>query len=217
MGEADNGERKETNPEKSYAIIMVKPHALDEVAEPVILDMFNGGMEKYLRDLKLSDKTRDVLMNTHVVTHFYRNLRDERYQPVLDIFYAKEKNTRQLPIILDQYTGDCMFMIVSSPQSEEELYEGLQELKGKETLLDENGGVVREGKGIRGVLIPPRQVLDLNHLSDDDIRRITRNVIHIADKPSETSAAVQMLLSPIELENLRVFHPQLVSSLPENE
>lgn len=196
----ENKERLESR--ETYALVMVKPHAMREAAETVITDLFDGGYKKHLPFLNLSEETEKVLADVRVLGSFYRDLRDERYSRVLDILYEKEKDKPQQKIIKDEYTGPCMFLILSSSLGADVCYRGLQTLKGKEKLLDDDGRVVAEGRGVRGAMIPPRKALDLTNLSEADIRTITKNVIHVADREEEAAKVIRVLLPPTEVGRL---------------
>lgn len=187
---------------ETYALVMVKPHAMGEAAGTVITDLFDGGYEKHLPFLNLSENTKKVLADVKLLGTVYRDLRDERYKRVLDILYEKEEGKPRLPIIKDEYTGPCQFLILSSSFSTDVFYDGLQELKGKERLLDEKGNVVNSGSGVRGAMIMPRKMLDLNNLSEADIRVIASNVIHITDQENETAKVIRVLLPPAEVDRL---------------
>lgn len=187
---------------ETYALVMVKPHAMKEAAGTVITELFDGGYEKHLPFLNISEETKNVLADVRVLGSIYRDLRDERYLRVLDILYEKEKGKPQQPVIKEEYTGPCLFLILSSSLSADVCYKGLQDLKGKERLLDEEGNVIKSGTGIRGVMIRPRKMLDLANLSEEDIRVITKNVVHVADREDETARVIRVLLPPAEVDRL---------------
>lgn len=198
--------------ESSFALMMVKPHASKEVATPVILD-FLEDPERYSSILNLDIRTTQILKDVKVVTHFDRDLKDERYTNVLNIFYDSEKNKPHYPIIVNQYTGPSTFILLSSNYDIKTFYSALQELKGKETLLSECGQVAQEGKGIRGVLINPRKTLDLNKLTEADIRTIVKNVVHIADEPTQVARALRTLINPNQIAETENKIPDLVNFL----
>ncbi|MEL7666322.1 MAG: hypothetical protein AAGU06_02740 [Candidatus Shapirobacteria bacterium] len=186
---------------RSFALIMVKPHAVKEASDVVVLDLFDGNCEKYASDMNLDKEILKCLHDTKVVTHFYRHLEDPKYRPVLEFLYHKENDKEYYPIVIEQYAGDCMFILLSSPMKDNDFYCQLQKLKGEEK-LDDNGKVVQEGIGIRRVLILPRQAFDLDSLSESEMRIITNNVIHVPDSPQESARAIRMLLHPKEIDTL---------------
>jgi hypothetical protein len=188
--------------QQTYALIMIKPHAIKEVSDSVILDMFDGNYKKYTPDMNLEPSAANSLKSVTLVTHFYRRLDDPRYRPVLDFLYQKENGKKHHSIILEEYAGPCVFMLVSSSMEAEEFYDGLQKLKGKERLVDREKKIIQKGTGIRSVLIMPRQSLDLDNLSDNEIRTITKNVIHVPDTQQESAKAIRILMPPSEIDNL---------------
>lgn len=211
-------ENKELGSNKiTYSIVMVKPHALEEFSDIVIKDIFDGGTDKHLANLNLGPEAEKSLRSSKLITTFYRDLRDENNKKVLETFYAKESGKPQHQIIMDEYTGPCMFLLLSSNLDAEEYFKGMQKLKGRENLVDSQGKLVVEGSGIRGVLIKPRQMLDLNNLSDDDIRTITRNVVHVADTEADVAKALRMLMRVNELDELQKKNPALKTFIDKND
>lgn len=196
-------ESKETIADRtSYAIVMVKPHAMREVSDRLLLEIFDGGIKKHKPYLEMRPEQEEVLGDTRVFAHFYRDLSDPRYHQVLETFYGNDKGKRQYPIIEREYTGECMFMVVSSSYPVDEFYRQLQIFKGKENLLTENGEVLQKGRGVRGLFITPRESFDMDNLTDDNIVTITRNVIHVADEVGEAARAIRQLLTANEVKKL---------------
>ncbi|HOX96632.1 MAG TPA: hypothetical protein PLI45_04620 [Candidatus Woesebacteria bacterium] len=212
-----SAEKKEALGEReTYALVMVKPHAMRESVDTVIMDLFSGGFEKHLPYLKLSEETKRVLVDLKVLSSEYRDLRDERYSRILDILYQKEEGKPQHSIIKEEYTGPCLFIILSSSLTADVCYGGLQALKGKEQLLNDFGEIIDEGNGIRGVMIQPRKMMDLDHLNEADIKIITQNVVHVADRENEAASVIRILLSPTEVERLGTLAPGFKKFMNKN-
>ena len=79
---------------------------------------------------------------------------------------------------MKEYAGPCAF-IASGSMEADGFYEGMQILKGKGKLLDKEN-IVRK-TGIRGVLIVPRQFMDMDKLDDNEIRITVKPTIHVPD------------------------------------
>jgi len=201
MGAETSKNHEVLDDHKTYILIMIKPNAIEETSDSVILDMFSGNCEKYIQHMDLEEAAINSLRSVKLVTYFYRRLDDPRYRPVLDFLYQKENGKKHHSVIMKEYAGPCAFIIASSSMEAEQFYEGMQILKGKGKLLDKEN-IVRKGTGIRGVLIVPRQFMDMDKLDDNEIRITVRNTIHVPDSQQESAKAIRMLLSSSEIDSL---------------
>jgi len=192
----------------TYGLIMIKPHAFQEVADVVIGEMFSG--ESWTKDriasLRLTPETKTEIFEERRLTvckKIIRTLDLEKHLELMKIFYGRDQDSKHWPALLDLYKGEIAFLTIHYDGSEENLRKILKELKGEDPFQEDE----TSGTGLRGVLLTPKKRVDLGKLetlSDDEYKKavpqVINNAIHVTDGPHETAMALKLLLSEQEID-----------------
>jgi hypothetical protein len=185
-----------------HGLIMVKPHAVGAILDPVIYEMLNSNKTSSL--LPEDDPLRGMINNLEMGTPAIRDLKTIKYgEALLDLFYGDKLTRRYYPMIREFYLGRVVFLPFIFYGDRVEYTESLHAMKGTTETFDSDGLQLNCARGIRGALGVPYQFVSNGEAEDFDdmsyryhFEPVVNNFVHICDKPGEVEAATRVLASP---------------------
>lgn len=179
---------------KTSGFLMIKPHSLGDTTYQIILDILQN--ESY-ELLNLSAEELELVRRLHLKQVIYRDLRDPRYEQVLHELYGESKDEKFYRPIVDEYTGEVIFVTFDFDGDYADMFKALKILKGKYRYDDAS-----KSYGVRGILTRPSKYFsqdELNQMTGDDyvnaIQSIVRNYIHTPESVNEVDAVFRNILS----------------------
>lgn len=180
-------------------LIMVKPHAVEQVLDPVIGAVLGGsdGLGLLSPSDPLSSMIKDIELRAPVI----RDLRIMDYgESLLTLFYDDKSDRRYYPMIREKYLGKVVFLPFFFHGSDEKYNELLSAIKGTAETYGATGSVVTEAIGIRGALGQPYQFFTNEEASDLDdasyrqyFEPVVDNYIHVCDSTQEVEIALKTI------------------------
>lgn len=200
---------------KSFALVMIKPHAVEERLEIIIEKIFREKTDKYTRYMHLDEITIQNFRKIHPVKLFYRSLLKSKYRPIFEIFYKEDIGTKYYPAMIKEYSkGLACFLLLISELETHQLLKTLKEVKGWEQIIDyDKNTIFRQGKGLRGILRTPVPKISMENPSEEEIKMIISNVIHTPDDDNQTIEASKILLNNKELKEIGSRFPKFLKFL----
>ncbi len=179
------------------SLIMIKPHALDETLDPLIVETLHGN---YPHDLLVADDPlHGRISEIQLLSPIIRDLRSVPYgRKILEIFYANKSDRRYYPMIMREYLGRVAFIpFVYRTEDPSVLFENI---KGSTETFDMDGEIVDRQLGIRGMTCKPYQFVsgeDSAGLNNQEFEElflpVVNNAIHVSDIHGQTQAVMRIL------------------------
>jgi hypothetical protein len=187
-----------TGKERHAGIVMVKPHAFEQVLAPVVADILDGG--ETAKRLSTDDPLRSFLGRIETRAPVIRDLRSCNVgTSLLNVFYEDKRERRYFPLILERYVGRVAFLPYIFHGNTEELPQLYDAMKGSAETFDTKGHAVSQATGVRGLLSEPYLAVDSSALLLDDTAYRERcspmidNVFHVCDTQQQNEQALQLL------------------------
>ena len=203
------------NREQHTGVVMVKPHAFEQILTPVVADILDGG--ETAKRLSAGDPLRSFLGRIETRPPVIRDLRICSVgESLLKVFYEDKHSRRYFPLIMERYLGKVAFLPYTFHGNTEELPQLYDAMKGSAETFNTEGHTVSQARGVRGLLSEAYLAIDNAALLLDDEAYRNRclpmidNVFHVCDT-SEQIVTVMRLLSikltpshtdPFQLDNV---------------
>lgn len=186
------------NRERHTGIVMVKPHAFEQILTPVVADILDGG--ETAKRLSAGDPLRPFLGRIETRSPVIRDLRICNVgESLLEVFYEEKHNRRYFPLIMERYLGRVAFLPYTFHGDAEELPQLYDAMKGSAETFDTEGHTVSKATGVRGLLSEAYLAVDSAALLLDDEAYRERclpmidNVFHVCDMQQQNMQAMQLL------------------------
>lgn len=186
------------NRERHTGVVMVKPHAFEQILTPVVADILDGG--ETAKRLGTDDPLRSFLGRIETRPPVIRDLRICNVgESLLKVFYEDKHNRRYFPLIMERYLGRVAFLPYMFHGDTEELPQLYDAMKGSAETFDTEGHTVSQATGVRGLLSEAYLAIDSTALLlDDDAYRerclpMIDNVFHVCDTQQQNTQALQLL------------------------
>ena len=186
------------NRERHSGVVMVKPHAFEQVLDPLVADILEGG--ETAKHLSADDPIRSFLGRIEVGPPVIRDLRTSKIGAgLLRIFYEDKQTRRYFPLIMERYMGKVAFLPYEFHGDAEELPQLYDAMKGSAETFDAGGRIVSRPTGVRGLLSEAYLAVDAaTLLLDDAVYRercmpMIDNVFHVCDTQQQNGQALQLL------------------------
>ena len=186
--------------DRHKGLVMVKPHAMKEVLDPVIESILSGGHASML--LPNGDPLLGMIQDVEVGQPTIRDLRSITYgEQLITLFYSDKSDRRYYPILRKLYLGKVAFLPFIFHGNAEQRTKLVVAMKGTTETYDEYGSVVTPAAGIRGALGVPYLYTPNDTAKDLDDRTyqhqvepVVNNYIHVCDTPHEIELALELIL-----------------------
>ena len=179
-------------------VVMVKPHAFEQILTPVVADILDGG--ETAKRLSTGDPLRSFLGRIETRPPVIRDLRICNVgESLLKVFYEDKHNRRYFPFIMERYLGRVAFLPYTFHGVAEELPQLYDAMKGYAETFDTEGHTVSKATGVRGLLSEAYLAVDsVALLLDDEAYRerclpMIDNVFHVCDAQQQNVQALQLL------------------------
>lgn len=186
------------NRERHAGIVMVKPHAFEQMLVPVVADILDGGETS--KRLDTDDPLRSLLDRIDTRPLVIRDLRVCKVgKNLLDVFYEDKRTRRYFPLMMERYLGRAAFLPYTFHGRTEELPQLYDALKGSAETFNAAGSTVSHAEGIRGLLSEPYLAVDSDTLllGDEEYRKrclpMIDNVLHVCDTQQQNEHALRLL------------------------
>jgi hypothetical protein len=182
-----------------YGLLMVKPHAYDEVLDPLVSEILQG--KGLAAQLAPQDILRPILTKLVVGNPIIRDLSAVPYvNELIDLFYGDKSMRRYYPMIRDYYIGKVAIIPYMYGGPAEDMADVYSALKGTTQTYDVNGKQIDPSTGIRGLLGKPYKLYDNESsmsMSDETYRKyflpVVNNYIHVCDSSAEIDAGLRLV------------------------
>ena len=186
------------NREQHTGVVMVKPHAFEQMLTPIVADILDGG--ETAKRLRTGDPLRFFLDRIETRPPVIRDLRICNVgESLLRIFYEDKHNRRYFPLIMERYLGKVAFLPYTFQGDAKELPKLYDAMKGSAETFNTEGRIVSQARGVRGLLSKAYLAVDSAALLLDDAAYRERclpmidNVFHVCDTQQQNMQALQLL------------------------
>jgi len=187
-----------------YGLVMVKPHAYDEVLDPLVSEILQGN--GLAAQLAPHDTLRPILTKLVVGNPIIRDLSTVPYvNELIDLFYGDKSMRRYYSMIRDYYIGKVAIIPYMYGGSAEDMADVYSALKGTTQTYDVNGKQLDPPTGIRGLLGKPYKLYDNESsmsMNDETYRQyflpVVNNYIHVCDSAAEIDAGLRLVYTEDE-------------------
>lgn len=205
------------NRERHAGVVMVKPHAFEQVLTPVVADILDGG--ETAKRLSTDDPLRSFLGRIETRSPVIRDLLACNVgESLLKVFYEDKHNRRYFPLIMERYLERVAFLPYTFHGDAEELPRLYDAMKGSAETFDAEGYTISQATGVRGLLSEAYLAVDgATLLLDDETYRerclpMIDNVFHVCDTQQQNTEALQLLgveesTRSAELRQLDIIRP----------